>query len=77
MAITISVNYNYFRNISFSRSLLYEINFMNFIITGLIFTPGLFILCKKVSGPRGLGALNFNITVFGIYKTSFRLLAIE
>ena len=34
--------YNYFRNISFSRSLLYEKN-VNFHNAGLIFTPELFI----------------------------------
>ena len=38
----------YFRNISFSQSLLYEINFMNFFNTSLIFTPEVFLLCKKV-----------------------------
>ena len=38
---------NYFRDISFSRFLLYEINIMKFSNTGLIFPPELFILCKK------------------------------
>ena len=69
--------YNYFRNISFSHSLLYEINIINFIKIGLIFTPKVFILCKKVWGLRELGALNFDITVFGINKTSFRLFVIQ
>ena len=41
-------SYNYFCNISFSRSLLYEINIINFFNAGLIFTPEVFILCKKV-----------------------------
>ena len=31
--------YNYFRNISFSRSLLYEMNIMNYFRTYIIFTP--------------------------------------
>ena len=77
MAIIIFESYNYFCNISFSRSLLYEINIINFIKIGLIFTPKVFILCKKVWGLRGLGALNFDITVFGINKTSFRLFVIQ
>ena len=34
---------NYFRNISFSRFLLHEINIMNSLNTGLIFTPEVFI----------------------------------
>ena len=59
-------SYNYFRNISFSRSLLYEINIINFIKTGLIFSAEVFTLCKKVWRLRGLGALNFDIRVFGI-----------
>ena len=46
---------NYFRNINFSCSLLYEINIMNFLNTGLIFTPEVFILCKKVQGEWGAG----------------------
>ena len=37
--------YNYFCNISFSSSPFYEINIMNFLNTGLIFTPEVFILC--------------------------------
>ena len=52
---------NYFRNISFSRFLLYEINIMNFLNTSLIFTPEVFILCKKVWWPRGLPAVDFDI----------------
>ena len=39
--------YNYFRNLCFSRSLLHEIN-MIFFSTGLPFTPEMFILCKNV-----------------------------
>ena len=38
---------NYFRDISFSRFLLYEINIMNFLNTSLIFTPEVLFLCKK------------------------------
>ena len=49
----------YFCNISFSRFLLYEIKIM--IFSGLVFTPELFILCKKVWGPRGLWAVDFDI----------------
>ena len=52
---------NCFRNISFSLSLLYEINIMNFLKTGLIFTPEVFVLCKKVWGPRGPRAIDFDI----------------
>ena len=44
---------NYFGNIGFLRFLLYEINIMNFLKTGLIFTPGVFVLYKKVWEPRG------------------------
>ena len=56
---------------------------MNFIKTGLIFTPEVFILCKKGMEAEGLGPSNFNITVLGpsnfnitvlgINKISFRL----
>ena len=41
-------DYNYFRNLCFSRSLLHEINIMIFFSTGLIFTPEIFILGKNV-----------------------------
>ena len=51
---------NYFRNISFSRFLLCEIYIMNFLNTGLFFTPEVFVLRKKVWGPRGLWAVNFD-----------------
>ena len=37
-AIIIFANYNHFRKISFSRSLLYEVNIMDIFDTGLIFT---------------------------------------
>ena len=53
-------SYNYFHNVSFSRCPLYEIN-MNFFHTGLIFTPEVYILCKKVWAPRGAGEENFDI----------------
>ena len=49
--------YNYFRNISFSRSLPCEK--MCIFNTYLIFTPEAFFQCKKVWGLRGPGALNF------------------
>ena len=52
---------NYFRDISFSRFLLYEINIMKCLNTGFIFTPEVFSLCKKVWGPRGLRAVDFDI----------------
>ena len=32
-----------------------------FFITGLIFTPEIFILMQKSTGPRGPGAMNFGI----------------
>ena len=54
---------NYFCNISFSRLLLYEINIMKFLNTGLILTLEVFILCKKVWRPRGLRAVGFDITL--------------
>ena len=46
---------------SLSRSLLYEINFMNFFHTRLTLTPEVFILCKKVWS--GLGVVNFDIPI--------------
>ena len=49
---------NYFRNINFSRSLLYEINIVNFFNTDLTFTPEVFISCKKIWDSRGPGAVN-------------------
>ena len=68
-------NYNYFRNISFSRSLLYEISIMNFIKTGLIFTPEVLLYVKNMRAKRGgtLGVLSFDKTVFGINKARVRL----
>ena len=54
-------NYHYIRDISFSRFLLYETNIIKFLNTGLIFTPEVFILRKKVWGPIGLRALDFDI----------------
>ena len=60
--------YNYYRDISFSRFLLLEINITNFLNTGLIFTPEVFILCKNVWGLTGLRAVDldipFTITAF-------------
>ena len=41
---------------------------MKFLNTGLIFTPEVFTLCKNVLGPRGLGALDFDIP---LTKTAF------
>ena len=52
---------NYFCDITYSRFLLYEINIMKFLNTGLIFTPEVFTLCKNVLGPRGLRAVDFDI----------------
>ena len=52
---------NYFRDISFSRFLLYEIIIMKFLNTGLIFTPEVLTLCKKGWGPRGPRAMDFDI----------------
>ena len=52
---------NYFRNISFSRFLLYEINIMNFLKTGLIFTPKVFVLSEKLWGPRRSLAMDFDV----------------
>ena len=45
---------NYFRNISFSRSLFYDINIMNFLNSGLICTPVPFILRKREIKASGL-----------------------
>ena len=61
MAIIASVNCNYFDNMSLSRSLLYEINIMNFFHTHLTLTPEVFILDKKVWS--GLGVVNFDIPI--------------
>ena len=44
-AIIILENYNYFCNISFPCSLLYEKNVVNFLNAGRSFTPEVFILC--------------------------------
>ena len=49
----------HFCNISFPRSPLQEINI--FCNTGPIFTPGLYILCKKTWKPSGAKAVNFDI----------------
>ena len=46
--------------IIFAVSLPYEIN-MNNNNTVLIFTPEVSILCKKVGGPKGPGAMDFDI----------------
>ena len=56
-------SYNYFRIISFSRSLLYEIYIMNFFNTGLSFTPEILFLCKIVWGTRWDGSVNFDIPI--------------
>ena len=56
-------SYNYFRNISFSRPLLYEASIMNFFNTGLIFTQKYLFYVKKVWVPRGPGTVNFDILV--------------
>ena len=71
-AIFIIANYNYFRNISLSHSLLYEIN-MIFFNTSLILTPEVFILCKKLSGPRRPGVLNFDIPSDTTYSICLQL----
>ena len=52
---------NYFRKISFLRSLLYEINIVIFLNAGLIFTAEVFIVRKKVWEPTGPGVVNFDI----------------
>ena len=57
--LKIVYGYNYFRNISIPRPLLYEINIMNFF-SDLIFTPEVFILRKKIWGPR---AVNVDVPV--------------
>ena len=46
---------NYFRNISFSRFLLYGINIMNFLKTGYIFTPEAFVYVKKYGDQEAMG----------------------
>ena len=38
--------------------LLYEINAISFYNKGLIFTPEVFTLCKRVLGPRESGVVN-------------------
>ena len=54
-AIIIFANYNYFRNISFSRS-------VNIICFFKYFTPKVFILCKKVLRQSGAGVVSFDIS---------------
>ena len=54
-AIIVFASYNYFRNIRFSCPVVYEIN-MIFLNAGLIFTPEVFIQCKKVQGRRVEGS---------------------
>ena len=45
--VKIANGYNYFRNMSFSRYLLYEISIViSFFNTALTFAPEVFILCK-------------------------------
>ena len=64
-AIIIFANYNYFRKISFSCSLLYEVDIMNIFDTGLIFTPEYLFHEKSMGaeeiGSWGLRAVNFDI----------------
>lgn len=62
MAIVVSANCNYFDNMSLSRSLLYEINIMNFFHTPLTLTPEVWSP-KKVWSPRVLGVVNFDIPI--------------
>ena len=52
--ITFFTNYNYFGNISFSRSLFYKINTLSFFNIGLIFTPWMYLFyIEKYRGPKG------------------------
>ena len=60
--IIIFTNYNYFHSIGLKNSLLHEINIMNFFNTGLIFTPEVVILYKKLWPVRGPGTVNFRYT---------------
>ena len=46
----------------FPVSILKEINIMKFFNVGLIFTPEVLILYKKVWGPRRVGVVNFYIS---------------
>ena len=39
-------------------------NTMDFLNTGLVFTPELFILCKNIWGPKGTGAVNFDLLLY-------------
>ena len=57
---------NYFCGISLSRSLLHEVNIMNFFNTGLIFTLEVVILCKKLWRARGPRTVNFRCTYWYI-----------
>ena len=69
--------YNYFRksllfrNIGFSPSVLYEKKYsiMKFLNTGLIFTPEVYVPCKKVYESRVLGGMNFYI--YTLYNSEF------
>ena len=53
-------DYNYFRSISFSRSLIHEMNVMSFFNTVLNFTPPVFIWGQE---DQGLGPLNLDMPV--------------
>ena len=59
--ITFFTNYNFFGNISFSRSLFYKINTLSFFNIGLIFTPDVFILYRKVWGSKGPWNVKYQI----------------
>ena len=65
-------NYNDFRNISFLLSLLCEKKC--FFNTCLIFTPEVFILCKKERGPRGPETVNFWYNYLSIYSNELAYL---
>ena len=64
---------NFFRNISFSRSLIYEINIVVFLIICFISTPEVFIVCKKARGPRVSGLVNFDIPFYNKYAGTRKL----
>ena len=37
---------------------------MDFLNTGLVFTPELFILCKNIWVPKGTGAVYFDLLLY-------------
>ena len=63
-----------YRNISLQRSLLCEINVMNVFNTDLIFTPEVFILCKKYEDKGNQGRQILCRSLY-VYQVLYNFLA--